>query len=421
MVRSMMSKQVSVVAAILLGVAVVSSAVLLVGSDTAVAADAKKPTVSPALAKQFKAAQEALTKKNYSEAFAKLAELEKAPNRSPYDNYVIANFYFEGYLGQKDYQHAVPYMEQMANSGFVEPAELPKMERSLAEQYYQLKNYDKAIEFGDKAIKLGGATDEFYTLVGQAYYLKGDYKGSLRFFTGQVDDEEKAGHTPKEQTLQLILSSCIKLNDSSCETRALERLVAHYPKPEYWQNIIFSLRKSSNASDSTTFDIDRLAAEVGALRNGDYAEMAQIAMDAALPGEAATILQKGLAKGVFTDQRDKDKYTRLLAAATKQADADKLQLASEEKEADAAKSGDPDVKIGYAYLSYDMYDKAVAAIQHGLAKGGVKNPDEAQILLGVAELKMHNRDQAIKDFKAAKTDPNMSRLAELWVIHAQQA
>ncbi len=420
MLRSM-AKHGSALAAILLGVTLVLPAAVLIPA-VAVAADAKKPTVTPALAKEFKAAQDALTKKSYGEAFAKLAELDKSPNRSPYDNFVIATFYFQGYVGQKDYEHAIPYMEQMVNSGFVDPAELPKMTRSVAEQSYQLKNYDKAIEYGNRAIKLGGATDEFNTLVGQSYYLKGDYKGSLHFFSGLVDDEEKAGRTPKEQTLELVLSSCIKLNDSSCQTHALERLVAHYPKPDYWQNLIYSLRKSSNASDSTTFNIDRLAVEVGAMRSGsDYAEMAQIAMDLALPGEAVSILQKALAKGVFTEQRDKDKYTRLLAAATKQADADKLQLAAEEKEADAAKSGDPDVKIGYAYLSYDMYDKAVAAIQHGLAKGGVKNPDEAQILLGVAELKLHNRDQAIKDFKSAKTDPNMARLAELWVIHAQQA
>jgi hypothetical protein len=416
-----MRKPLTLTAALLLGLAVVPTATLLFGGETALAADAKKNTVSPALAKNLKAAQDAITKKNYPDALAKLQELDKAPNHSPYDNYVIANFYFQVYVGQKDYAQAISYMEQVVNSGFVDPAELPKMTRSLAEQNYQLKNYEKAIEYGNRAIKLGGGTDEFSTLVGQAYYLKGDYKGTLSYFTGVVDADEKEGKVPKEQTLKIMLSACSQLKDSTCETRQYERLVAHYPKPEYWQNLIYSLRKSSNASDDTTFNIDLLAAEVGALVSSDYAEMAQIAMDMALPGDAASILQKGFAKGVFTDQRDKDKYTRLLAAATKQADADKLQLASEEKEADAAKSGDPDVKVGYAYLSYDMYDKAVAAIQHGLAKGGVKNPDEAQILLGVAELKMHNRDQAIKDFKSAKSDPNMARLAALWVIHAQQA
>ncbi len=76
--------------------------------------------------------------------------------------------------------------------------------------------------------------------------------------------------------------------------------------------------------------------------------------------------------------------------------------------------------MGLAYLTYDQYDKAVAAIQRGLAKGGVKNPDEADILLGIAELKLRNREEAIKAFKAAKADPNLTRLAGLWVLHAEQ-
>ena len=113
--------------------------------------------------------------------------------------------------------------------------------RALAQVNYQIKNYDKAIEFGNRAVKGGFADDDMYTLVGQAYYIKGDYKGTQKFVDDYVDSQVKAGKTPKEQTLQLLMSSCVKLDDPACTTSALEQLVAYYPKTEYWQNLLYSM------------------------------------------------------------------------------------------------------------------------------------------------------------------------------------
>src|SRR5256884_9748115 len=109
---------------------------------------------------------------------------------------------------------------------------------TLFRSNYQVKNYDKAIEFGNRAIKGGFADQELRTLVGQAYYLKGDWKGTLHFEEGMVDTQAKNGQTPKSESLQLILSACVKLNDTACETRALEKVVTYYPKPDYWYQLL---------------------------------------------------------------------------------------------------------------------------------------------------------------------------------------
>ena len=49
------------------------------------------------------------------------------------------------------------------------------------------------------------------------------------------------------------------------------------------------------------FDVDVLK------RAGDYTEMAQLALEQGSPGEAQHVLEKGFQKGVFTDQRVKDR------------------------------------------------------------------------------------------------------------------
>ncbi len=51
----------------------------------------------------------------------------------------------------------------------------------------------------------------------QSYYLKGDWKDTLKFEDALVDTEVKAGQTPKDQQLALVLSACVKLEDAACQ------------------------------------------------------------------------------------------------------------------------------------------------------------------------------------------------------------
>jgi len=97
---------------------------------------------------------------------------------------------------------------------------VPGRIKAVAQMNYQLKNYDKAIEYGNRAIKGGFADDEMKTLVGQSYYLKGDYKGTLKFYDEMVSSQIKNGQTPKDEALQLALSACVKLNDTSARRRS---------------------------------------------------------------------------------------------------------------------------------------------------------------------------------------------------------
>jgi tetratricopeptide (TPR) repeat protein len=392
-----------------------------------VAADKKEENkVSKDLAKQLKAAQDSMQAKppKYADALAKLKEAEANPKKTPYDEHVINVLAGSAYARTNDYPDAEKAFEAQANDGFTEQAELPRIVKAVAQINYQLKNYDKAIEFGNRAIKGGYGDEEVNVIVGQSYYLKGDYKGTLKFFQPVVDADIKAGRTPKDQSLQLIMSSCVKIEDADCTTKALEKLVAYYPKPDYWKDLLYTLQqdRSQTQSDKNTLQLFRLMSEVDVLsRADDYTEMAQLAMEQGSPGEAQHILEKGFQKGIFADQRTKDKNQRLLDQAKKAAAADEASLPKIEKDAEAAPTGDKDVGVGLAYLGYQQYDKASDLLSKGLTKGGVKSEPEARLLLGIAQLKAGHKEDAVKSFHAVKGDPALERLANLWSLHAKQA
>jgi tetratricopeptide (TPR) repeat protein len=406
------------VQALIVGAAVVLAASLV----PSLPAHADKPTNSAKLAKPLKEAHDDLNAKKFPEAIAKLKEAEGTAGKTPYDQHLINDMLAFAYIKTQNFAEAARAMEAELDDGFTPQSEMGQKIRALAEINYQIKNYDKAIEFGNRAIKGGFAEEQIRTLVGQAYYLKGDWKSTLKFEEGIADAQIKAGETPKSESLQLVLSSCVKLNDSACETRALERVVTYYPKPEYWYQLLYALRQQTSGNDANTLQTYRLMSEVDVLKSADdYTEMAQLAIEAGSPGEAVTTLERAMAKNIFTDQRTKERNQRLLEAAKKSAAADQASLAKVEKEAEAAPTGAKSVGVGLAYLGYGQYDKAADEISKGLTKGGVKDEAQARLLLGIAQLKAGHKDDAVKSFHSVKGDPSLERLANLWSLHARQA
>jgi Tfp pilus assembly protein PilF len=149
--------------------------------------------------------------------------------------------------------------------------------------------------------------------------------------------------------------------------------------------------------------------------------MAQMSIESKVPGEAVTVLEKGIANKVFADKRDQERSTRLLTNAKTQADAIKAELPKLEQDALAAKTGEADVALGMAYMSAGQYEKAVQALSRGLQKGAGKRTDEANIMLGRAYLKLKQKDAARKAFKAVPDDSKLARVAELYDLHAAQS
>jgi tetratricopeptide (TPR) repeat protein len=401
--------------------ATIAAITALVPTTSAFAAEEKAKN-SAALAKPLSEANAALKAHNYSDAITKLKAAEGMSGKTPYDQFLIDQMLWFAYVKTNNLPEAARYMEAQLDSGLTPQAEQPKLVKDLATINYQDKNYDKAIAYGKRAIDGGYADEQIKTIVGQSYYLKGDWKNTLKFESDLVNAQIKAGQTPTNESLALIYSACVKLQDEACQTAAVEKMVRFYPKPETWAQLLYTIRKDTSGNETDLFQTYRLMLDTDVLKDpSDYTEMAELALDQGSPGDAQGVLEKAQAKNVFTDQRSKDRSQRLLDTAKKRATADQAGLPKLEKEADAATNGDKNLAVGRAYLGYGQYDKAVDQLSKGLSKGGAKNEADARLTLGIAQLKAGHKDDALKTFKAVKGDPALERLASLWGIHATQA
>ena len=382
-----------------------------------------KQQPSRAAAKQLKAAEEAIHAKKYDVAAAKIKEVEALPEKSPYDEFLVHEMKAFLDFHNKDFAGAEKDLEANLNSPFAKQSEMPGHVKQLAVLNLTLKDYSKAIDFGTRAVKGGFADDSTYEVLEQAYYLKGDHRATLHFVNDYVDTQIKAGKTPKERSLKTIMATCIAMKDQGCEQHAFERLVLYYPKGDYWANLINSLFTSEDYKpDVPRLQLFRLALDVNVLKNpADYTEMAQLDLDQGAAGEAVRVLQKALDGNVFTEQRDKDKNGRLLAAAQRRVTADQAALPQLSTQAAAAPDGQKDMSLGLTLLSYQQYPQAIEALNRSLKKDGLQSAASAQLLLGIAQLKAGNKEEAIKAFHAVKGDAKFEHLANLWVLHARQA
>lgn len=387
----------------------------------AVAAD--KPMNTKAAGKALQSAKASLDARKYQDAIRKLKDAQSISGRNEYDDHLINEMLSYAYVKTNNLSEAAKVIEADLDSKYNSAAAQQQRVKQLFQINYSLKNYDKVLALGERMIKGGFADDDTYTLMGQAYYQKGDYKGASRFIQAQVDGQIRSGRRPKEQLLNLVQNACLKTDDNACLQKTYERLVSYYPKPQYWENLMTAMyhsQEGGHGSDTQQLQVYRLASAVGVLNKpSDYTEYAQLAIEAGAPGEAQAVLEKGFANKTFTEQRDVDRNKRLLELAKKAAATNQAALPKADADAAASKTGDKDVTVGVAYLSYQQYDKAAAALQRALGKGELTNKANAQLLLGIAQLGAGRKDEARKAFKAVKGNPTLERLANLWTLHAQ--
>jgi tetratricopeptide (TPR) repeat protein len=410
------------------GIAAAAIGFIALGSSTAFAQGAGctgNGKISKQIAKPMAAAQDAIKTRRWQEVLAKTREAEGvAGAKTQTDLYWISEFRGYAYHELKQSGEAARELESALNNPCMPEAKKAERLRSLVGLYSSLRQYPKAIEFGNRALKISRDA-ETQVAVSQAYYQSGNNKEAARVMNELLDGLAAKNQVPKENQLLLVQAACSKANDNACVAKVFEKLVANYPKPDYWSQLLTSLTKL-DTDDIQKLNVMRLSTQVNVMKKPEeFKEMAQLALEEKLAGEAQAVLEQGFTRKIFVQERDISVNTRLLAAAKKEAETDKTTIAKREADARASATGDAAVKVGAQYLGYGDTVKAADLLQKGIAKGGIakgdpkekQRVDEASILLGIAHLRNNNKSEAAKAFRSVKQDPTMVRIAKLWLLN----
>lgn len=391
--------------------------VAVLATATAFAADQKAPQVSAPLQKPLSEIQQLIKDNKFPEALDKLKAADATPGKTPYDQHVINQMIAFACSRTNDASCVAKALQGQIDDGFTTPEDNQKFTRLVAQVAYQNKEYDKAIDYGNRAIKGGFATDDVYSMVGASYYLKGDFKNAAQFEDARIADLAKKSQKPTGDDVKIYVSACANLKDEACLAKALQYQVMFDPTPQAWGDAISRVQPKGDIETLQTY---RLMADTGAMTSSDeFLDMANIAMTRGSPGDAQHAIQLGTDAGQLGGAKSAQAQ-KLMAEAKKAAASDQASLAKTEQEANAASNGAKNAGIGLAYLGYQQYDKAAEQLAKAVSKGGLKNEADTRLDLGIAQLKSGHKDDAVKTFQSVKGSPALEHLASLWVIHAQQ-
>jgi hypothetical protein len=380
------SKLRAVTTAFLLGTATVCGAALVLSSPAVAAVSAK-------VGKPLLEAQQLIAKGDYKAAMTKLNEAEAMPGKSAEENKIIAQMKDAIAVKTGDASTALGAKAKFAGD-------------------YNARKYKDVIEDADALKKFNALDGSSMQIVAQAYFLSGDKNGCLKYIKNNF------GANPGDATLELQMRCAFDAGDTDTQRQALETLVAHTGKQQYWNDLLKMNERGPGMRDHDTLDVYRLKLLTGTINGKDeYTTLAKLALQLQFPAEAQAVIEKAQAANLLKD----DLSNKLLALAKSQAAADVANAAKNLAVAQAAPKGDPLVKLGEDQWGEGKGKDAVANIKAGIAKG-VDDKNNAQIRLGMALISAGQKAEAQKaldQVKAANPNDKSAMVAHLWSLYAR--
>ena len=385
------------------------------------AASSAQEGLRPEIGRPLQAAEEMIKRGRYREALAKVHDAEAAGARNANETYLIERMRLAAASGAGDAEAAARSFDALSGSSRISGADKLKMIESIAGNFYRAQQYAKSMQWSQRYFREGGTSPAIRTMLIQSQYLSGDFAGAAKELMVEVQGAERAGTPPAEDRLKLLLNAASKQGDNNAYVYAMEKLVTYYPKKEYWVDLLSRLQRKPSFSDRLALDAYRLSLATGSMTAAaDYMEMAQLALQADLASEGKQVIAKGMSSGALSTGTQAERAKRLQALVDKRLTEDAASRAQDETEALAAKTGDGLVGVGMKLVYAGQAAKGVQLIQQGIAKGGLKRPEDAKLHLGIGQLAAGDKAKAQATFKSVQGTDGAADLARLWSLFARR-
>ncbi|TXI95451.1 MAG: hypothetical protein E6Q34_03015 [Burkholderiaceae bacterium] len=383
---------------------------------------AKQEVIRNEWSKPYTEIQKLIGDKQYAEAMTKIEALNAFENKTAYEKFFLSRTRAVVASGTGDNMLLAKCFEEMIDSEFMPPAEKVKYTEAIAGILFNDKKYAESLVWTKRALEFNKDNVLMQDLLARNYYLQDDFPNTITEVKKQIDGDIAAKRVPSVDRLRILHGAYAKTKNLEGVTAALELLVTYHANREYWADLLYRLPNNKSFSDRLRLDWYRLLLKTGNLEEDtQFMEMAEIAMLAGLPLEAKEVMEAGFKAGVLGKGKNAAKHKPLLDKATKQAADDAKSLDAGETAAKAGKTGLGMVNMGYNFVIHGQVERGIALIEAGIAKGGLKQPEEAKLHLGMAYLVAGNRAKAEEVLKTVSGTDGSGDLARYWLLYKQPA
>ena len=369
-------------------------------------------------------------------------------NLKSYDRSVVWNSWGYVYFSDGKYDEAIRAYERVINEPEVTLPIRNAALFTLAQLNLVQERYDEGIALILQWMdQVETVTAQSWSLLGQAYFQKEDFKKSMSSMKTAISLAEEEGYKPKENWY-VIVAACIgELKKEIGEKESLlqqldiyEILVNLYPKKLYFLQLggtygqlgrekdYMITMKAAHAKDFLDKESEYLAlAQLLLLNQTPYwAAQVLVSGQQKITTYTETIVDKNTGKEVKIEKtgpvvKDNEKNLKLLADSWRMAQEINKAIPVLEKAAVLSKDGKAYVLLGNLYLGEDRMQDAVDAIKKGLKKGKIDKLSQVHLTLGQAYFELQKFEDAKKEFRIAARDKNkkVKTTANNWIKYTE--
>ncbi len=368
--------------------------------------------VSKEVYEKIQKAQELVDAKDYKAALRSLDALYNPDKLTEYEQANVLNYLGFVYYNMDDTKSAIRTYEKMLAIPSLEPQMAKQTTFTMAQLLTMEEQYGKALQTIDKWFLLEtNPAPEPFILRAQILYNLSRYKE-------MVEPIENAMRVARERDLPLkedwygLLNFAYFQQENYAKVRDIQKiLLQNWPKARYWKSLAGAFTELGE-DEKLIYAYDAAHTQGMLEKDTEFVTMAQLYLQAEVPYKAGKLLEEKMAAGIVPKT---EKNYRLLSQAWMLAMEDEKSIPALQSAAKLATHGELDQRLANAYLNVGNYSECVKSANDAIRKGGLKNPDNMQLSLGMCLYNQRRYADAKEAFAAASRTPRSKRTANQWI------
>ncbi len=315
--------------------------------------------------------------------------------------------------GGEEYEEAIGYFEKVLEQEVLSLHDEARVRFSIAQLFAAIQRWEDVVASIDRwLLYIETPNPVGFYLAGIAYYQLEDFDAAI------VQTKKAVEFTaePREAWLRLLAALYAQKQDYESTAPVLEELVLRYPKKQYWVqlSLIYDAREDYRRS---------LAAQQVAYAQGLLTEDKELRrltrsyLYHDLPYPAAKVLEKGLEEGAIASDVES---LELLANSWIAAREYDQALAPLREAAERSQDGKLYVRLGQVHMQREEWSEAAELLKKAVEKGGLEDPGNAQLLIGISYYNDERVAPARSSFLRARQHDSTRSEADRWITHLER-
>lgn len=381
-------------------------------ADTDTTKTKQAQAVSKEVYERIQKAQEMVEEKQYQQALKLLNNLYNPDKLTEYEQSNVLNYIGYVYYNIDDINNAIRTYERLLTIPTLEPQMAKQTTYTMAQLLTMQENYSKALTVLNSWFTLEpNPAPEPFILKAQLVYNLDRFKEMIPPIESAMRIANERGKPVKEDWWNLLNFAYFQEEDYRKVRDIQKTLLQSWPKARYWKSLAGAFTELGE-DEKLIYAYDAAHTQGMLVKDTEFVTMAQLYLQAEVPYKAATLLQEKMNAGTVPKS---EKNYRLLAQAWMLSMEDQKAIPALQAAAKLADNGELDQRLANAFLNVGQYGDCASSASTAIRKGGLKNPDNIQISLGMCLYNLRRYADAKAAFRTAAKVPRSQRTSGQWI------